>query len=297
MTVTGAVKLRDPFVETRQIVCGPVSCDAIIGASVEVHNTLMNESVAGNLVVTLREPRKRRRIFETKGKFLLPPRSRMRVYLEELSIDDAQLWFPHTHLPRRDTGVAARPDLYDAEFAFTQGLEEEISTHTLRFRVGLRNVTSVLDPGLGGRVFYVNGRRIFLQGGNWITTDQFLRFAANRARYYDEVRMHRDMGFNLIRVWGGGLTERPEFYEACDELGVFVMQEFWMTGDNNGRWAGSYQWPLDHSLYLSCAKDAILMLRNHPSLLFWCGTCVNAKMPNISRSRVSRVLRGQELTH
>lgn len=32
-------------------------------------------------------------------------------------------------------------------------------------------------------------------------------------------------GLNLIRVWGGGLTERPEFYDACDELGVLVMQE------------------------------------------------------------------------
>jgi beta-galactosidase/beta-glucuronidase len=42
--------------------------------------------------------------------------------------------------------------------------------------------------------------------------------------------MHQQMGLNLIRVWGGGLTERPEFFEACDELGVLVMQEFWMSG-------------------------------------------------------------------
>ena len=26
--------------------------------------------------------------------------------------------------------------------------------------------------------------------------------------------------------------------DVCDELGVLVYQEFWMTGDNNGRWAG-----------------------------------------------------------
>ena len=44
-----------------------------------------------------------------------------------------------------------------------------------------------------------------------------------------EVRMHRDMGLNLIRVWGGGIAERPEFYDAADEMGVLVMQEFWMT--------------------------------------------------------------------
>ena len=41
--------------------------------------------------------------------------------------------------------------------------------------------------------------------------------------------MHRDMGLNLIRVWGGGIAERPEFYDAADEMGVLVMQEFWMT--------------------------------------------------------------------
>ena len=49
-----------------------------------------------------------------------------------------------------------------------------------------------------------------------------------------------------------------------------------MTGDNNGRWNSAKDpkandWPLDHSLYLSCAADVMRMLRNHPSLLFWCG--------------------------
>ena len=44
-----------------------------------------------------------------------------------------------------------------------------------------------------------------------------------------------------------------------------------MTGDNNGRWAGNYSWPNDHSLYLESASDVVRMLRRHPSLLFWCG--------------------------
>ena len=70
----------------------------------------------------------------------------------------------------------------------------------------------------------------------------------------------------MIRVWGGGITERPEFYDAADELGMLIWQEFWMTGDNNGRWAGSYASPIDHSVYLACVKDVILMLRNHRKL-------------------------------
>ena len=44
-------------------------------------------------------------------------------------------------------------------------------------------------------------------------------------RYRQEVALHRDAGLNLIRVWGGGLAERPEFFDACDELGVLVHHE------------------------------------------------------------------------
>jgi len=90
-------------------------------------------------------------------------------------------------------------------------------------------------------------------------------------RYKSEVELHKHAGMNLIRVWGGGLTERPEFYQACDEAGVMVMQEFWMSGDNNGRWAGDYDWPEDKGAYLTMVEDMVMMVRHHASLLFWCG--------------------------
>jgi len=41
------------------------------------------------------------------------------------------------------------------------------------------------------------------------------------------------MNLNLIRVWGGALTERPEFYDACDRYGLLVFQDFWNSGDCN----------------------------------------------------------------
>ena len=31
-------------------------------------------------------------------------------------------------------------------------------------------------------------------GGNWITTDQFLRFSIDAARYEAEVNLHKEMG-------------------------------------------------------------------------------------------------------
>jgi hypothetical protein len=105
-----------------------------------------------------------------------------------------------------------------------------------------------------------------------------LRFSD--ARYDAEARFHRDMNLNLIRVWGGAITERPEFYNACDKYGLLVMQDFWNSGDCNGRWMDPKkkedQWtrrkyPDDHQLFLASVVDQVKMLRNHPSLALWCG--------------------------
>ena len=43
------------------------------------------------------------------------------------------------------------------------------------------------------------------------------------------------MGLNMIRLWGGAAATRKAFYDACDEAGILVWQEFCITGDCNGR--------------------------------------------------------------
>jgi hypothetical protein len=103
----------------------------------------------------------------------------------------------------------------------------------------------------------------------------------SRERYEAEVRMHAGMNMNMIRIWGGGLTERPEFYDACDKYGILVWQDLWISGDCNGEWndptkkesqARRKAYPDKHSLFLESAIDQIKMLRNHPSLYLWCGS-------------------------
>ncbi|XP_008450651.2 mannosylglycoprotein endo-beta-mannosidase isoform X1 [Cucumis melo] len=136
---------------------------------------------------------------------------------------------------------------------------------------GFRKIESHIDPTTGGRLFKVNGQPIFIRGGNWILSDGLLRLSEKR--YHTDIKFHADMNFNMIRCWGGGLAERPEFYHYCDIYGLLVWQEFWITGDVDGRGdpKSNPDGPLDHDLFLLCARDTVKLLRNHPSLALWVG--------------------------
>ena len=70
------------------------------------------------------------------------------------------------------------------------------------------------------RLFKVNDQPIFIRGGNWILSDGLLRLSDER--YKTDIKFHADMNFNMIRCWGGGLAERPEFYHYCDIYGLLV---------------------------------------------------------------------------
>jgi len=69
-------------------------------------------------------------------------------------------------------------------------------------------------------MFKVNGQPVFIRGGNWILSDGLLRLSEKR--YKTDIKFHADMNFNMLRCWGGGLAERPEFYHQCDLYGLLV---------------------------------------------------------------------------
>lgn len=194
------------------------------------------------------------------------PHSTVEVKLPDLSLKNPKLWWPN--------GYGAQ-DLYDLKMQFT--LAGKVSD-TEALKVGVREIQAEWNATTHSKQISVNGQKVFIKGGNWIISDAMLRFSDER--YNAEVRFHRDMNLNLLRIWGGALTERPEFYEACDRYGILVMQDFWGSGDCNGRWVdpakADDQWtrrkyPDDHNLFLESAADQIKMIRNFPSLAIWCG--------------------------
>lgn len=106
----------------------------------------------------------------------------------------------------------------------------------------------------------VNGVRIFCRGGNWGMDDGMKRVSRDRIEPY--VRLHRDANFNIIRNWTGESTEEV-FYSLCDEYGMLVWNDFWITTDDTVE-------PSDFDLFVKNATDVVRRYRNHPSIAIWC---------------------------
>lgn len=142
-----------------------------------------------------------------------------------------------------------------------------------RSRVGLRTVRLRQDPDKWGTSFQleVNGRPIWCLGANWIPLHSFPSLAT-RPAVRDELLRARRMNMNMLRVWGGGLYESDDFYDICDELGILVWQDF--------TFACSYA-PDDAAAMAAVEREAevqIRRLRNHASLVLWCGNNENLMM-------------------
>ncbi|GAA0609468.1 discoidin domain-containing protein [Kribbella sandramycini] len=103
----------------------------------------------------------------------------------------------------------------------------------------------------------VNGVRVFVRGGNW-GWDELLR-RMPKEKMDAVIGMHRDMNFTMIRNWIGSST-REEFYQACDENGILVWNDFWEAGPFSDNLPG----------YVDIARDTIVRYRTHPSIVVWC---------------------------
>ena len=259
---TGNVNLSNPHIVT--LVPGKrtpegTQNDAVIKVSAEVENVsgetlsgVLKFSVEGNVV---------------SRKVSIEPNKKMTVSLSDYILKNPRLWWPAGY---------GEQNLYKAKLTFEEDGKAVSDSEDLQF--GVRQIQTPWNPITQSREIHVNGQKIFIKGGNWIISDAMLRFTPER--YDAEIRYHRDMNLNLIRIWGGALVERPEFYEACDRYGMLVFQDFWMSGDCNGRWPDPLKladqverrkYPDNHSLFLESAADMIKMVRNHPSLAIWCG--------------------------
>ncbi len=240
---TGPVALRHPFVQSQLPL--PALSPARETISVEVVNA-SSQPQSG----VLRVHSKAAGIKIAKEVLLQPDETKtVRLQPEEfsaLTLKQPRLWWP------MNKGEQFLHDL-TLEFRQKRAVSDRLET-----RFGIREITSDRNTPDQSRQFFVNGRRLFLHGSNWIP-EAMCR--TSHERTVAELRYTRQAGINFLRLWGGGVAESDDFYELCDELGILVWTEFWLTGDT--------QVPRDRELYRSNVADTILRLRNHASQAYY----------------------------
>ncbi len=177
----------------------------------------------------------------------------------ELVLHNPNLWWPNGYGPQ---------NLYEMEISFELG--SEISDME-KCTFGIREVDSEVSA-VGEwhrRDFFVNDKKILLKGGAWVPD---LMLDRDEKRLYYELRLSKEANLNMVRIWGGGVTPPEEFFRICDELGLLVWHDFWITGDCQGTWdKGSQDYPFETDVFLKNASDVVRKLRNHPSLIVWTG--------------------------
>jgi beta-galactosidase/beta-glucuronidase len=177
---------------------------------------------------------------------------------QQLIINQPRLWWPIHY---------GRANLYRMQIQFiaNSGVTDET---ILIF--GIRTVSSqAVEAGkFFHRDFYVNGKRVYLQGGAWVP-DMMLN--TDSVRYDDELRLCRNANVNLLRIWGGGITPPDVFFDLADRYGMLVWSDFWITGDTQGEFKGSPDYPLESKVFIDNMTSTIYRIRNHPSLLVWTG--------------------------
>jgi beta-mannosidase len=86
---------------------------------------------------------------------------------------------------------------------------------------------------------------------------------------YEGMAKHIDLvkecNMNMLRVWGGGYYVDEQMYEACDENGILIWQDFPFA-------CALYPATKDYLAEVETeARQNVLRISSHPSLAVWCG--------------------------
>jgi len=177
------------------------------------------------------------------------------------TLESPQLWWPRGH---------GGQNVYRLHVRSAGGQEWSRS-------VGFRRVRLEMAPGQWDEpegfpksrskppvTLVINGRTIFAKGANVAPFDIFPGVVTDE-RLRETVRLAAEANMNMLRVWGGGPAQPEAFFEACDEFGIMVLQEFPLAC-NLYPDAPDYLRDLERE-----ARAMLARIAPHPCLVVWSG--------------------------
>ena len=147
----------------------------------------------------------------------------------------------------------ANPKLWSIENPYLHKLKTIIRsegkiTDLYETTFGIRTVS--LDPNKG---FFLNGKRVEIKGTNEHQDIAGVGVALPDALQEFRIKKLKEMGSNAIRTAHNPPT--PELLDACDRLGMFILDENRLMGTNKE--------------HFDCLENLIKRDRDHPSVILW----------------------------
>lgn len=114
----------------------------------------------------------------------------------------------------------------------------------------------------------VNGQPVKIKGVNRHDFDMHHGRTVTRQSMIDDIVLMKQHNINAIRT--SHYPNLPEFYELCDQYGIYVMDE--ANVESHGLWEKGYyigerdEW---RKVIVERNVNMVLRDRNHPSIIFW----------------------------
>jgi beta-mannosidase len=175
------------------------------------------------------------------------------LYLFRFNVENPQLWFPNGY---------GDPTLYEATIYLYN--KKSICLDSVKTRFGIRTIELSQKKDKYGSefCFIVNGKPIFAKGANLVPSAMHKERYEGMAKHIDLVK---ECNMNMLRVWGGGYYVDEQMYEACDENGILIWQDFPFA-------CALYPATKDYLAEVEAeARQNVLRISSHPSLAVWCG--------------------------
>lgn len=170
-------------------------------------------------------------------------------HTQQFTVNNPKLWYPDS------------PALYVLR---TEVMDGRKVTDCEDTRIGIRRIEMTREKG-----FVINDKPLKLEGSNRHQEYPYVGNAISDQAQYRDMYQIRDNGFNTVRL--GHYPQDPSVLEACDELGLLVIEPI-----PGWQFFNKAQGFVDHTY--KDIRDLIRRDRNHLSVIMW-ETTLNESWP------------------
>lgn len=160
---------------------------------------------------------------------------------KEVVVNHAELW------------TAETPHLYTLRYSLCDkhGVLQQFSQH-----FGIRKLT------IEGNVIRLNGKPVKFRGVNYHSTDPYNGKVATESLTLKDMKMMKEANINYIRT--SHYPHEPRFYELCDSLGFYVVNEVPFGKGDEHLTDATYQ-----DILLTRARATVVRDKNHACVMIW----------------------------